>query len=42
MSAAQGLHFLDQLDRGTFLKESLDVEGECRLSTAELDLILLN
>jgi hypothetical protein len=37
-----GLRFLNQLDKGTFLDEYLDVEDECRLGTAELDLILLN
>ena len=37
-----GLYFLSQLDKGTFLDEYLDVEGECSLSTAQLDLLLLH
>ena len=37
-----GLRFLNQLDKGTFLDEYLDFDGECRLRAAELDLILLS
>ena len=36
-----GLHFLSQLAKGTFLDQYLDVEDECCLSVAELNLILV-